>query len=55
MKALFSIANISSAPYMYKLIKQRINKIIFNIVIARLFNDSLYVLGILQNLTKIYL
>lgn len=41
IKALFYMAKMSSAPYMYKLIRHLRNSIIFNIDIARVFNASL--------------
>ncbi len=55
MNALFSIANILSAPYMYRLIRHLMKRTTFKIEMARLFNASLYVFGTLQNLMKIYL
>lgn len=55
MKALFYIANIPLAPYMYKLIKHLNSKMNLRILMALLLRASLYVFGTRQNLTKIYL
>ena len=55
MNVLFYIANMPSAPYIYMLSKHLINNIIFKILIALLFNASLYVFGTLQNLINMYL